>query len=242
MYFIARDKKKYGPYTLKQLQEFIVNGNIVPTDMVLEDGQTRWIEVSSIADLFPKRKVVRTCPVCSTQLPRDPTVRVQLIECTNCHSRLLDMPGNPANQKYKQTRRNDESDQIHRGEPTSAVMMVPAICSVHGNRFSIQFHKMEVGGTIRGWLAMKTFKRSEGHVAPDGDYCALRPVLIDNDYPGCPYCVDKSFSLCGRCKELMCLGSVMILNNNQQITYSPCCDRWGFLGGTLEQVDAKREA
>ena len=76
MYFIARDKKKYGPYTLKQLQEFIVNGNIVPTDMVLEDGQTRWIEVSSIADLFPKRKVVRTCPVCSTQLPRDPTVRV----------------------------------------------------------------------------------------------------------------------------------------------------------------------
>jgi hypothetical protein len=47
-YFYARNRQKVGPVTLAQLNQLLRCGQLQPTDMVLEEGQTKWATARSI--------------------------------------------------------------------------------------------------------------------------------------------------------------------------------------------------
>ena len=64
MYYIARNKQRLGPYSLAQLQEFARAGQLQQEDMVLPQGQQKWIQASAIAGLFPSKADYYCCPSC----------------------------------------------------------------------------------------------------------------------------------------------------------------------------------
>lgn len=47
-YFIKRDEKEYGPYSLADLQTYVQQGNVSPSDMARSEGMAEWGPVSSI--------------------------------------------------------------------------------------------------------------------------------------------------------------------------------------------------
>jgi hypothetical protein len=47
-YFIKRDEKEYGPYSLADLQTYVQQGNVSPSDMARSEGMAEWGAVSSI--------------------------------------------------------------------------------------------------------------------------------------------------------------------------------------------------
>ena len=47
-YYIQRGVQQYGPYSLADLQLYLKQGNIVPTDLARSDGMTDWVPVSQI--------------------------------------------------------------------------------------------------------------------------------------------------------------------------------------------------
>ena len=49
-YRIARNGQVFGPYTLEQVQQYMVSGNIVAGDLALAEGSAEWLPVSQ---LFP---------------------------------------------------------------------------------------------------------------------------------------------------------------------------------------------
>jgi DNA-directed RNA polymerase subunit RPC12/RpoP len=64
MFYIARNKQRLGPYSLAQLHEFARSGQLQQEDMVLPQGQQRWIQASSIAGLFTSKADSYCCPSC----------------------------------------------------------------------------------------------------------------------------------------------------------------------------------
>lgn len=53
-WYVARGKKKCGPYTAIQLKELIACCQLGPTDMTMQVGRTKWVAASSIKGLFDK--------------------------------------------------------------------------------------------------------------------------------------------------------------------------------------------
>jgi DNA-directed RNA polymerase subunit M/transcription elongation factor TFIIS len=51
-WFVARRKKKDGPFTLNQLKQLASTGNLKPTDMVLKEGCAKWLPAGEIKELF----------------------------------------------------------------------------------------------------------------------------------------------------------------------------------------------
>jgi len=47
-YYIQRGINEYGPYTLADLQRYVAQGNIAPTDLARSEGMTEWIPVSQV--------------------------------------------------------------------------------------------------------------------------------------------------------------------------------------------------
>ncbi len=47
-YYIKRDLNEYGPYTLADLQRYVAQGNIAPTDLTRSEGLTDWVPVSQV--------------------------------------------------------------------------------------------------------------------------------------------------------------------------------------------------
>src|SRR5262249_29360744 len=64
------------------------------------------------------------------------------------------------------------------------LMMVRAMCSIHGAGFVIVFRERASGG----WLAGRTFKRTEGHDGQVRNPGLLKGVYADGSYAGCPHC------------------------------------------------------
>jgi hypothetical protein len=56
-YFIKRDDKEYGPYSLSDLQKYVASGNILLTDMCRSEG---------LAELVPVSQVIGNIPVPAT--------------------------------------------------------------------------------------------------------------------------------------------------------------------------------
>jgi hypothetical protein len=53
-YFTRNGRDRLGPFTSKQLRQLAATGQLVPTDMVLKEGNSRWVEAGSIPKLFPR--------------------------------------------------------------------------------------------------------------------------------------------------------------------------------------------
>ena len=52
-WFIARDKKKLGPFTTVQMKQMAQAGQLLPIDMVIKDGTTKWMPASQVQEFFP---------------------------------------------------------------------------------------------------------------------------------------------------------------------------------------------
>jgi hypothetical protein len=52
-YFIKRDEKEYGPYSLADLQKYIASGNVLLTDLCRSEGLTDWVPVSQVIGNIP---------------------------------------------------------------------------------------------------------------------------------------------------------------------------------------------
>ena len=51
--YIARDKKKLGPYPTAQMKQLAASSQLLPTDMVLQEGSTQWKPASQVQEFFP---------------------------------------------------------------------------------------------------------------------------------------------------------------------------------------------
>lgn len=47
-YFVTREGQQYGPYSLADLQRYLAQGNIQPTDMARSEGLEQWVPVQQI--------------------------------------------------------------------------------------------------------------------------------------------------------------------------------------------------
>jgi hypothetical protein len=52
-FFVARDKKKLGPFSWGQLQEMAGSGQLGPAEMILPPSSGKWVAASSVSGLFP---------------------------------------------------------------------------------------------------------------------------------------------------------------------------------------------
>lgn len=62
-YYIRRDLNEYGPYTLADLQRYVAQGNISPSDLTRSEGMTDWVPVSQVVGNIPPPAPVPTMPV-----------------------------------------------------------------------------------------------------------------------------------------------------------------------------------
>lgn len=70
---LARDRKKYGPYPWEQLCRMAAAGQVLPTDMLLRDGETRWQTAREVPGLFaPPAALPPAAPVLPTASPVHP--------------------------------------------------------------------------------------------------------------------------------------------------------------------------
>ncbi len=60
-YFISREGKEYGPYTLADLQRYLASGHVLITDLTRSEGMTTWTPVSQVVGNIPVPLV--TAPV-----------------------------------------------------------------------------------------------------------------------------------------------------------------------------------
>jgi hypothetical protein len=51
-WFVARGKKNYGPYTFEQMKHWAEGGNVVPVDMVFQEGTVKWKPASEVEELL----------------------------------------------------------------------------------------------------------------------------------------------------------------------------------------------
>ena len=51
-WYVARDKKKSGPFSSDQLNQLASAGRLLPTDRVWKEGMTSWVLASKVSGLF----------------------------------------------------------------------------------------------------------------------------------------------------------------------------------------------
>lgn len=56
-YYYARSNDKYGPFTAAGLRELAASGQLLPTDLVWEDGAEKWVAAGKVHGLFPNRSL-----------------------------------------------------------------------------------------------------------------------------------------------------------------------------------------
>ncbi len=62
-YFIAREGKEYGPYTLADLQRYVASGNILVTELTRNQETGEWIPVSQVIGNIPVPASAPIAPV-----------------------------------------------------------------------------------------------------------------------------------------------------------------------------------
>lgn len=62
-WYIARDKKKQGPFTIAQMQEKARIGQLLPIDMVLSEGAQQWQPAAQVDDFFPRLQTAPPPPI-----------------------------------------------------------------------------------------------------------------------------------------------------------------------------------
>src|SRR5438045_2984856 len=52
-WYFARNKQRIGPVPFAHLQQLAASGQLLPADMILEQGTPRWVPAASVEGLFP---------------------------------------------------------------------------------------------------------------------------------------------------------------------------------------------
>ena len=61
--YISRDGECYGPYNIKNINAYLVNGILLPADLAWQDGMTDWFPVSQISGVvMPEGSVAAPIP------------------------------------------------------------------------------------------------------------------------------------------------------------------------------------
>ena len=81
------------------------------------------------------------------------------------------------------------------------VVIVPAKCQHTGKLYGIRAEKKN-----DGWHLNWAFELPEDEAAREnfGEDAISGRIVIDAEYPGCPYCGGKGFVHCGKCGKLSC--------------------------------------
>jgi WD40 repeat protein len=61
-WFLARDKKRSGPFPHEHLEQLAASGRLAPGDMVLQEGTRTWVPAASVAGLFAPLPVASPVP------------------------------------------------------------------------------------------------------------------------------------------------------------------------------------
>jgi len=61
-WYIARDKKRDGPYTLDQMKQLAASGKLLPIDKVLQEGMSQWVPASQVEAIFPPTGITPAPP------------------------------------------------------------------------------------------------------------------------------------------------------------------------------------
>jgi GYF domain 2 len=68
-FYLARNNQKHGPYPFEQFKQLAATGLVLPTDMVLEEGQSKWQQASSVEGLWPEPEKHEEPPRTELHLP-----------------------------------------------------------------------------------------------------------------------------------------------------------------------------
>lgn len=79
--------------------------------------------------------------------------------------------------------------------------VIMATCRKGNGVFGIRAEKIK-----RDWHFTWAFPVSEQSAKREGyDSTTVKGnIIVDDEYPGCPYCSSKSFVQCGGCKKISC--------------------------------------
>lgn len=77
-WYVARDRKKYGPYALAQLKQLAASGKIQPSDMVLAEGTQQWKPARDIRGLFDEAPKTSNPPHACPLPPDSPPAAASL--------------------------------------------------------------------------------------------------------------------------------------------------------------------
>jgi hypothetical protein len=47
-WYYAKDRKKHGPLAKQEIRLLLASGQLYPADMILKEGDTRWVPASSL--------------------------------------------------------------------------------------------------------------------------------------------------------------------------------------------------
>src|SRR5262249_14479484 len=61
-WFYTRDRKPHGPVTFEQLKERARNGELLPHELVWQEGMANWVEARSVDGLYPTPPPVPPLP------------------------------------------------------------------------------------------------------------------------------------------------------------------------------------
>lgn len=64
-WFLARNKKKHGPFTWKQLLTLAERGDVKPDDLLLQEGSKQWVRAEAVPNLFPAAPAKAASPKAS---------------------------------------------------------------------------------------------------------------------------------------------------------------------------------
>ena len=45
---IDRDGERYGPYSIEEINAYLANGTLLPTDLAWQDGMTDWLPIDQV--------------------------------------------------------------------------------------------------------------------------------------------------------------------------------------------------
>jgi len=65
-YYIRRDLNEYGPYTLADLQRYVAQGNISPSDLTRSEGMADWVPVGDVIGNIPGLGTAMNSPAAGT--------------------------------------------------------------------------------------------------------------------------------------------------------------------------------
>lgn len=69
-WYVARNKQRIGPFSSAQLRQMASSGQLMPTEMVLQRGETKWCAAGALQGLFPRESVA------TLDAPNDPELPI----------------------------------------------------------------------------------------------------------------------------------------------------------------------